>query len=234
MSDGVIYRIALVCEGKTDRIVINAILEALVGEHLTDVLQPEWDETFRRVGELGEGWEGVRRWCEDVQREHGSLSSAMGQWPLIRSAALVLHADADIASHRDIQCVAPCPPAAATVDNLRKIVLGWVSETTVPDRVVVCIPSKSLEAWVFVALYPQHRLSKSAIECRDNPESLLVSKRERLVRKESGKGASGYKKNVEGYEAVAERFGASWAHVVSVCSQASRFDRELRDALQIP
>ena len=65
MSDPL--RIALVAEGPTDRIVLEAAITALLGQRsfVLSLKQPEVSEAFTggASGASGAGWGGVYRWC---------------------------------------------------------------------------------------------------------------------------------------------------------------------------
>jgi len=220
--------VTLVCEGDTDVAVLSALAEALTpGDVIVDCVQPERPlDQPARYGELGSGWEGVRRWCERQRQRFGGLPAAMDEPPLAGSRALVVHVDADIADHPDVNCSRPCPPASDTADALREFVLReWCAEERLPARVVLCVPSKSTEAWVLVALYPDDRLARPDIECRPEPETLLKQRPERLVSGPENR------KNTAAYRAAAPRVAESWPRVGAICTQAERFDRELRAAL---
>ncbi len=227
-------QVSIVCEGETDYVAIGAIMDALIGEHVATLVQPEKSDTFQGAGELGEGWKGVRAWCNQCRDDYGGLSRRMAQAPLSRCAALVVHVDADIAPHEEVACEEPCPPAQATVDRLREVVLDWGGEGTTPDRGVLCVPSKATEAWVLVALHPEHRFATPDIECREQPEALLIGKPEKLVRRESGRLKKGYKKSTAGYKRIARRLTAAWSYVRATCNQAERFSEELVQAVAGP
>src|SRR5206468_4098251 len=98
---------------------------------------------------------------------------------------LMLHLDADVADRsyanggieeavQDLPCVQACPPPAASTDPLRVVLLRWVGESYVPPRTVLCTPSKSVEAWVVAALFPNDMSVTRGIECWPNPESRLA------------------------------------------------------------
>jgi hypothetical protein len=218
--------IGIVCEGDTDDIVLEALLHVVAGEHRVRLLQPERTKfAGGGYGRLGAGWKGVRAWC----RAQGRLSEAMTSAPLGRFAAVIVHLDADVAGESEVACEQPCPPASDTVDALRDLVLReWCEEEWLPPRVVFCVPSKSMDAWVFVALCPGDRLATPDIECRSEPETLLKQKPEKLVSGPEDR------KNTAAYRAAAPRVAEAWPHACSVCTQAERFDRELRDALGLP
>ena len=56
-------RVALVCEGPTDKIVLSAILPGLLGRPVVvTMVQPMEEELSGGGSALGFGWRGVRRW----------------------------------------------------------------------------------------------------------------------------------------------------------------------------
>jgi len=125
MSD---LRVALVAEGPTDAVVIEAALKALLPEpFVLTQLQPEATRP-----KLGTGWGGVLRWCREfAARGHASLEED----PTLPGFDLfVLHLDADVAEMRyddvcseiaaaakehgwpALPCRVPCPPAERGAD----------------------------------------------------------------------------------------------------------------------
>jgi hypothetical protein len=225
MSDRRPLQFSVPCEGPSDLAVIEAILEALLGERpVVTLLQPEPDPlSGGGFGELGSGWKGVRSWCEQVARDYGSVGGLVSLLPDARPVALIIHLDADVADEREVDCARPCPPASETADALRDVLLGWAGERAVPEGVVLCTPSKSTEAWVLAALYPAHELVGPDLECEDEPARPLVNRPEKLVRRRSGR----YQKSASAYYAVARRITEAWPHVCEVCTQAQRFSDEL-------
>ena len=96
-----------------------------------------------------------------------------------------------------------------------------MNESEVPPRTVLCTPSKALEAWVVVALFPDEPVVRAGkVECRAFPENLLSAKpmAERLVRRGE--------KDVEMYEDRAQEFADAWTRVRAVCSEAERFSHD--------
>lgn len=83
-------RVALVAEGPTDAIVIEAALKALLPKpFVLALLQPE-----RTLPKVGAGWGGVLRWCDDfAAREHACIEDD----PTLPGFDLcILHVDADV------------------------------------------------------------------------------------------------------------------------------------------
>lgn len=227
MSDPL--RIALVAEGPTDRIAIEAVLRAMLAERpfVLTQSQPEGALVF---GELGTGWVGVYRWCKQaVQRGNGHLAG--DRLVFQNYDLLVLHLDADVAGKRygdgsitslqtdgQLPCEADCPPPSATTDALRDVLLSWCNETTPPDKPIVCMPSKSTEAWVVAALFPSDRAMRQGIECFPDPESRLGQQRK----------ARRIRKGQRDYRANSVKFEQEWPRLVAPggLGEALRFQVE--------
>ena len=232
MSDPL--RIALVAEGPTDRIVIDAALRSVLGDRpfVLKQLQPEGSLAF---GPLGGGWTGVYRWCKQAAGRGGGRLA--GDALLFENYdLLLLHVDADVAgkSYADdsitpecgdeaLPCEQPCPPAAATTNELREVLLSWCGEAATPPRTVICMPSKSTEAWVVAALFPTDRAMGREIECYPDPASRLAQQpvRQRI------------RKTQRDYQAAAGRLEQAWAHLAGEggLGEARRFQAELMAAL---
>ncbi|TAN71534.1 MAG: hypothetical protein EPN20_04585 [Magnetospirillum sp.] len=184
MSDPL--RVALVVEGPTDHIVIDAAMRAMLGNRrfILTPLQPEGSLAF---GPLGGGWGGVYRWCVQQARDGGgrlSLNRMLDRFDL-----LIVHVDADVADDTyaaanitprpadlPLPCARPCPPAAESTNPLRAVVLSWCGEPAPPERILFCVPSKSMEAWVVASLFPNDAAVMSRtvpFECYPTPESRL-------------------------------------------------------------
>jgi hypothetical protein len=108
-------------------------------------------------------------------------------------------------------------------------VLRWLGEKSVPPRTILCTPSKALETWVLVGLFPGDNVvrRRSNIECHENPERILQgkSKKRRLV--------SRGKKDVDKYQELAPEFADHWSRVRAQCSEAARFENDFRSAVAL-
>ena len=184
MSDPL--RVAAIVEGPTDSIVLAAAIESLLpGEEFEfQTLQPELSAAFEAPGgEMGLGWSGVYRWCRQAADEGGGCVSQASVFAF--HDLLVVQMDADVAGMTyksgriedesdDLPCEKPCPPASDTTDALRLVILRWMGETEVPDQLVLCTPSKSMEAWVMAALFPNNKvLARRGWECHADPAAQL-------------------------------------------------------------
>ena len=145
MSSGPVLDVQVVCEGKTDFVVLKAAVAALVGDNECSItlIQPE-PPAFD--GELGAGWKGVRAWCCQYVDLFGGLSRGLASVTFQDVTALIVHVDAGIAEEAEVDCATPCPtrnhrpeqgvcPAMlATVDALRGTVMAWAGEESIPPR----------------------------------------------------------------------------------------------------
>ncbi len=209
-------RFLVVAEGITDFVIIEALLGKICsGDPVVTMVQPERPAG----GPLGEGWTGVRNWCQRCHSDFGGLATLLSQETYAPVSALIIHVDADVAVHKEIRCRKPCPPASDTVDALSGVILGWAGETAAPEKVVLCIPSKSIEAWVLAALYPDDPPVKRRLECRRDAASSLRQKPEKLI--------SGNHKDPGAYQKVAPRVAAAWHRVHGPCPHAKKFHDEI-------
>jgi len=227
-------RIALVAEGPTDRVVIRSALRAILGirPFVLQQLQPEGSLVF---GEMGAGWAGVYRWCrQSTARGGGRLR---GDALVFQNYdLLVLHLDASVAGENytngsitprpedsALPCEMPCPPADATTNALRAVLLTWCGETSLPARVVVCMPSKSTEAWVVAALFPADLAMMKGIECFPNPETRLGQQPKKHR----------FRKRTQEYEDRSEKLQEAWPRLAApkALGEALRFQQEFLAAL---
>ncbi len=223
-------RVALVAEGPTDAIVIEAALKALLEEpfELT-LLQPEATRQ-----QLGAGWGGVLRWCQDFAgRGHSDLESD----PTLPGFDLfIVHVDADVAEGKygdvsveiatladqrgwpPLPCKVPCPPPTTSADEIRCRILAWLGLAALGSRTVLCVPSKASEAWLTAALFQgNHRLLRN-LECNLNLEAQLAA-----LPKRNGR----VKKSMRNYRDCERRVTGAWDAVRNRCTQADRFSNEV-------
>ena len=224
-------RIAAAVEGPTDVIVLEAVLKALLPD--TDfefqTLQPEGSVAFGSASfsGTGAGWAGVYRWSRQAAREGGGPVS--GSSALSHHDVLIVHVDADVAGEmyasgnirdapcEDLPCEEPCPPPDGTTNALRAVVLNWLGEHECPPRIVLCTPSKSIEAWVLAAVWPEGNVvRRDDWECRPNPEGQLAAlpKRRR------------FEKRQDDYRRKQSEIEEAWPNVSVRLTEAKRFESE--------
>jgi hypothetical protein len=235
-------RIALVSEGITDFDVLKTAIDSMLKGRSFDLklLQPEGSVAFTgagNAGAFGGGWKGVYKWClQAALRGGGALR---GDPLFISYDLLVLHLDADVA-HEDpandaidplpnliglLPCERPCPPASATTEALRLVILSWVGEAQIPPRTVLCTPSKSTEAWVMASLFPKDKeMTKMGWECHPSPGDRLAPAGrlagERLAKRHAD------------YEARASDLRLAWPNISGKLSEAMRFQNEFISAVR--
>ena len=190
-------KIALIAEGPTDKVIIEAALKAiLLRPFIITMLQPEQTRP-----DLGGGWGGVLKWCKEFR--HRGYDGFEEDPTLEHYNYFILHLDADVAhkSYSDISptieqeaqsfgwgllpCDLPCPPPDATVTNLRAVLMSWLGIESTGARTVLCFPSKSTETWLAVAAYPENANLLSGHECTLNMEGRLeiLPKAERIKKR---------------------------------------------------
>ncbi|MDJ0837357.1 MAG: hypothetical protein QNK37_12635 [Acidobacteriota bacterium] len=236
MSD---LRIALIAEGVTDQIVIEAALKAILKDKtfVLTLLQPEETDALGGHSRTGGGWGGVYRWC--LQRQ--AMSPTPCAVSMLQGFDLVIfHLDADVARARyseagitdrpidDLPCELPCPPALDTVYALRKVIIDWPGMRTVTRPPVYCIPSQSTETWMAAAMFPQERTPN--LECREDLLLRLAQcpREIRLIRFKQGKP----KKQKRRFEEHATTLTRYWEAVKATCTTADLFEEDVTLALE--
>lgn len=229
MSD---VRIALVAEGPTDATIINAALAAILPfPFVTTLLQPEATRP-----DLGAGWGGVLKWCRAFNTR-GFLSfeedPTLGLFDLF-----IMHIDADVADFSYADCgseieeaarkggwgalpsSAACPPPDTAVNNVKAVLQSWVGRAAWGDRTILCIPSKSSEAWLAAAVYPENQKLLAALECCTTMETRLsaLPKREKI------------KKKLIDYRPLAATITSNWPDIRRKCTRADAFHIEAEAA----
>ena len=224
-------RVALVAEGRTDLVVIEAALRAILPRpFVLNMLQPEPTQP-----KMGQGWGGVFKWCRAF-RGRGA-SSLQEDATLSFFDLVVIHLDADVAgkSYSDLgteaaaqaagepplPCERPCPPPADTVRELERLLSGWLGAESPDTGAVRCIPSKSTESWLVAAAFQDRPELLERLECRtDLEQRLAVLPANRKLRKSERQ-----------YRAVAGKVTQNWHQVTTQCTQAKAFDDAIRGRL---
>ena len=232
-------RIALVAEGPTDAVVIEAALRSMLAGR-SFVLKQVFPEDSSAFGAMGTGWVGVYRWCHAAAaRGTGSLSGDKLIFDAGNYDLLLLHLDGDVAGYDygdgslvplptdgALPCAKACPPPEDTTTELRKVLLSWCGETATPPKTVVCMPSKSTEAWVVAALFPNDQAMAQGIECHAHPESRL-GQQPAAVR---------IRKKKRDYQSRSVELEQAWPRIAApaALSEAFRFQTEFLAAVSAP
>jgi len=222
-------RVALVAEGPTDAIVIEAALKALLPRpFVLTQLQPEPTRP-----KLGTGWGGVLRWCFDFAT-HGH--ARFEDDPTLPGFDLfVVHIDADVAEKRyadvsdeladlagqrgwpTLPNVIQCPPPAGSADAMRACLLSWAGMQEPGPKTVFCVPSKAVEAWLTAATFDNGHALHNGLECNLNVEAQLKALPVALR----------IKKTSRDYRARERTIVEAWSAVRQRCTQAERFSIEI-------
>ncbi len=226
MSD---LRVALVAEGPTDAILIEAALRTLLPRpFVLTLLQPEPTRL-----QLGSGWGGVLRWCYDfAMRGHTHFEDD----PTLPNFDLfVVHIDADVAEKRyadisaEIAILAgqlgwpplpnriPCPPPSGSANAMRACLLAWAGMQAPGPKTVLCVPSKAIEAWLVAATLNGGHALQNGLECNLNVGIGL----EVLPAKQR------IKKTKVDYRKHEQTVTQMWSVVRQRCTQAERFSTEI-------
>lgn len=227
-------RVAMVAEGFTDAIVIEAALKALLPKpFIPTLLQPEEIKDDLTDQSREWGWPGVLQWClQFSDRGHSSFQSdpTLPDFDL-----LVIHLDADIAtkSYKDISVridqigqdrgwpsipiVNTCPPAVTDADFTRSCILSWAGVSNTGGNTILCVPSKTIESWLAAAILNDNHALQNNLECnfRVAEQMANLPKRERV------------KKSRAEYNKHRLAVQTSWQSVRKKCSQAERFSLEI-------
>lgn len=230
MSD---LRIALVAEGPTDYVILEAALKAILNKpFILSQLQPEETQP-----EMGTGWGGVLKWCMHLASRH---QGRVEQDPtLVDFDLLIIHLDVDVSAFDYAQCgeavaqlagnagwgalpcAALCPPVEDSVNALTKVLQSWLTPAKAGAGTVLCLPAQSSGTWLAAALLPpEHKLLARA-ECDPNVESSLSQLPKQLR----------VRKSKRDYRQKAPLLTEHWHSVKAVCRQAGKFEADILAAL---
>lgn len=148
--------VSIVCEGESDRIVLEAVLYQLFPDGRCEIREPR--EPGRRGGRVS-GWTQVQRWCE----RHGPVLESY--LPCSGIDVLIVHVDADARSHLQV----------GTTEELCATVKRWLrldaERLRKLPQIIIVIPKESTEAWLVAAAgSPTPQIEKIA-----NPRERLIS-----------------------------------------------------------
>lgn len=131
-------RVGIVCEGRTDFILLEQVALAVFGPCVIDPLQPLRDQLDPHQWDRA-GWTLVRQWCAGRGADGIADEMALGGID-----ALVVQVDGDLCGRDGL----PAERAALC----RVIRREWMGADAVPAGVVICIPAMSTDTWLAAAL----------------------------------------------------------------------------------
>lgn len=221
-------RVGIVAEGATDFLVLEAIMKTVTPElefvHIHPAPAP--------VSRFGNGWRGVKAWCEENGPEletyrRGITSEALD--------LLVIHVDCSMADKLGVE--RPCPPANDTALELKQTIEEtWLGRVPPPEFVVLATPAMSSDAWV-ISAFDDPYSNLSSIECDKAAEDEFVRRkifrRKPDVRMRNGRKVKETRvhKKPKLYEPMAERCGLLIDQVCTHCPQAEAFRSNFRVAV---
>ena len=240
--------IGIVCEGPRDK----EMLESTIMHFMDCEYNFSWFQPNPEFGEeLGAGWKGVWRWCENYAEILNEFLT--GVVPNVD--LLIIQMDADVARcEREIYCTSidvDCPvqgtedplncsvakagncaqelPPNCRCDGSEKSRIEFLS-SVLSDAlqfdeqmpVVITIPCDSTDAWILAAF--EEDLSE--IESIDDPWSIITLKKDY-----HGIRIPGRKKQKEPYRALINHVCREWETVKAKCPQSQLFENKVRSVL---
>ncbi len=243
MSD---IKIALVAEGPTDKVVIEADLSCIIPHpFVLTLLQPDSANSINGgFSKTGTGWVGVYRWCRQMAAM--SEKHLLENNPLLFNYDLItIHLDGDVAETSyaagnikdnpkyDLPCIIWPPSSSDDISYaLSKVLLGWLGQNNSGDKTVFCFPSYCTETWVAATLYGQQFVAIGGvdIELFKNVYDFLLSKprSEKILSKKNGR----VKKRAALFRSRQDELIQNWYQCVELCSQARLFEKKLSNFLK--
>lgn len=234
--------IGIVCEGPTDYILLKGLIDRITGEDNQYVqLQPE----SNLIGEYGNGWKGVWKWCID----HAEILEKFMKEVIPRLDILIVQMDGDVArKEKEVHCLCettvceiketdiplncsklkngqcpvkmPCTAHSASaegyINHLTDLISGWLNRL---DDVCIVVPCDSTDTWV-VAAYDKPEEVESLQEPWENVISRGKTYHDIRI--------PGHKKRLAVYRQFANKVCDEWEDVKRLCISAKIFDEKLK------
>lgn len=235
--------IGIVCEGPIDYIMLTEIIDKITGENNYYVqLQPESD----LMGEFGNGWKGVWKWCVD----NASIKEKLMKDIEPALDILIIQMDGDVSRkekavhcwcesmvcehkgiYNPIECdvkketrelcpvVLPCPEHEDSVNGYMEHLENLIGKwlDDLSDTCIV-IPCDSTEAWI-VAAYDEIE----NIEEIEDPWINIISKKKCYHDIK----ISGTKKKKRVFMKFVDVVCSNWEKVTELCVSAKKFENNI-------
>jgi hypothetical protein len=222
------FRVGIIAEGPTDFLVLEEIMKTVTPDIEFLHIHPAPAVSSR----LGNGWRGVKAWCQENGPELETYLAGVQSRPL---NLLVIHTDCSMADK--LGADRPCPPASDTALALKQVIEEtWLCRVPLPEFVILATPAMSSDAWV-VAAFEEPHPNLAAIECDKAIEDEFVRRkifrRRTDVRMRNGRKIkeSRVQKKTELYGPMAARCGQAIDLVCTHCPQAEEFRSNFRVAV---
>ncbi len=197
--------VALLCEGKTDFIVPQAVVQHRVPAATVRAIQPKFDATSSTTT----GWTGLR----DYLRRKGRDLAALRRFG--SHCAVLIQVDADVVP-------GACDDARERYQQAVDMVRSWAGLSHWPAGVFPVVPVLCLETWIAAASadYPQRRPALECMACAAVRGHMRTdAERQAMARKDGAFYAQHF----------APRVRRHWEAVVRFCPQgAGAFERVLQ------
>lgn len=231
--------IGIVCEGPTDYILLKGIIDKISGKD-NQYFQLQSEDNL--LGEYGNGWKGVWKWCLDHRQ---GLEKFMNDIEP-KLDILVVHMDGDVArKEKEVHCGCrsteckwieekeplscqrlknkecpvslPCKSHPLSAKGYRDHLTAKIEEWLgFPEKICIVVPCDSTEAWV-IAAYDKYEESE---EIKD-PWNKIISKGKSYhnIR------IPGHKKNTRIYQQFVLQVCNNWEAVKRLCTSAEIFEK---------
>lgn len=240
--------IGIVGEGPTDYMILKEVIDHITNSENTYYrLQPEANV----LGEYGNGWKGVWKWCEDNADHLDEMFEEVSP----KMDLLIVHMDGDVSrKEKEVHCycaatgceekgkvpplqctrnkqgacpiILPCINHDASISGAEKhletCIRSWLKISDDKNNVVITIPCDSTEAWI-VAAY-QDAENPETVE---NPWESVISKKKAYheIR------ITGKKKRLREYEKLIPKVVEEWRQIVCTCETAKHFEGCIRNTI---
>lgn len=234
--------IGIVCEGPTDYILLKGLIDKITGVDNQYVqLQPE----DNLLGEYGNGWKGVWKWCTD----HADILEKFMKDIIPQLDLLVIQMDGDVArKEKEVHCLCsatvcewkgtvnplecdkirengcpiemPCTSHETSVDgsinHLTKQITAWLNDG---NDLCIVIPCDSTDTWVAAAYDGMEDVEKI-----EDPWNSIISRGKTY----HGIRIPGHKKRLTVYRQFVSEVCDQWEEVKTLCVSAECFEKRLK------
>ncbi len=234
--------IGIVCEGPTDFVLLKGIVDFITGEdnHYM-ALQPE----DNLIGEYGNGWKGVWKWCKD----HSEILESFMQDITPRLDMIIVQMDGDVSrKEKEVHCLCdetecelknevhplmcerikenacpvklPCSSHKEStqgyIEHLTQLIHSWLKYE---QGICIVIPCDSTDTWV-AAAYDEI----PNIELLEDPWTSIISRGKEY----HGIRIPGHKKGLRIYRQFVEQVCNNWENVKRLCISAKQFEDKIK------